>query len=133
MSVSPMELWEDAEKLPQATEPQRRSKISRCYYALYSYACEFNRALPSEGNVFKGGSGMHKQLIQKLTNPTVEDEQLRAYSRQVGTQQMMAYDLRLKADYRLDEQVTEADVKKCVSFVRRGLEIPLPNVAAKAA
>lgn len=130
MSQSPLELWSDAQTLPETTEAQRRTKISRCYYALYSHACEFSQALPSEGLLYKSGSGMHKQLIQKLTNPTVMNRDLIALSRKIGTQQMLAYDLRLKADYRLNEDVTPADVRKCVSFVRQGMQVPLPTSAA---
>lgn len=127
MSTTPNEIWSDAQKLPEATEVQRRAKISRCYYALYSRACEFSGELITEGNLLRAGSGMHSKLTQKLTNPTIKDPEISALSRQMGTQQMMAYDLRLKADYYLDDEVTVSDVRKCVGFVRRGIEIPLPS------
>jgi len=130
MSITPMDLWQYAQSLPETTESERRAKISRCYYALYSHACQFNEHLPSEGLVFKSGSGMHKQLIQKLTNPTVSDPTLTALSRRVGTQQMLAYDLRLKADYHLEKTVSVSDVKKCVAFVKIAIMIPLPEKAA---
>lgn len=130
MSITPTDLWEHAQTLPETTESERRAKISRCYYALYSHACQFNEHLPSEGLVFKSGSGMHRQLIQKLTNPTVSDPTLTQLSRRIGTQQMLAYGLRLKADYDLEEPVSVADVKKCVGFVKVGIVIPLPRKAA---
>jgi hypothetical protein len=130
MSVTPNDLWIHAKSLPEVTEAEKRVKISRCYYALYSHAFQFSERLSTEGLVLKNGSGMHKQLIQKLTNPTVNDPMLVKLSRQVGTQQMLAYDLRLKADYSLGYTVTASDVKKCVSFVNTGILIPLPERAA---
>lgn len=125
MSVNPTEIWEHAQKLPEATEADIRAKISRSYYALYSHACLFTKGLATQGQETTFGSGMHRKLIQRLTNPTVADPKQCEASRQIGTKQMLAYDYRLKADYYLDEPVTTADLKKCLSYVRSGLAIPI--------
>lgn len=128
--MTPDDLWLHAQQLPEATEAERRSKISRSYYALFSYACEFNRSLPSEGGLFRKEAGCHSQLSQKLTNPTVADGDLQFQSRSLGTNQKLAHELRIKADYYLDEPVTTADVRKCLAWVRKGMAIPIPNQKA---
>lgn len=125
-----LEMWQHAQELPEATEVQRRSKISRSYYALFSYACEFNSGLESKGNLFKKDTGSHSQLSQMLTNPTVADNDLQYHSRILGTNQKMAHELRVKADYRLDEPVTVTDLRKCLTWVAKGMAVPLPNQKA---
>ena len=120
------DLWKHAQQLPETTEVERRTKISRSYYALFSYACEFSSALPSEGNLFRKDTGCHSQLSQKLTNPTVADGNLQYQSRVLGTNQKMAHELRVKADYHLDQPVTATDLYKCLTWVSKGMAIPLP-------
>lgn len=123
MSVSPHEIWEHALSLPSSTESEKRAKISRAYYALYSHALAFHNNLPSAGNELRGDVGLHKRLNQKLTNPTVADEAAKSLSRQLGTKQGLAHEIRVKADYKLDEHVSDSDVTKCLSYVRKGLEL----------
>ena len=125
MSVNPAELWAHAQLLPEATEADRRAKISRSYYALYSHASLFTQSLATQGLETSFGSGMHRKMMERLTNPSVKDDEKCNASRQIGTKQMLAYDFRLKADYYLDEPVTVADVRKCLAYVRGGLAIPL--------
>lgn len=128
--MTPLELWTHAQQLPETTEADRRTKISRSYYALFSYACEFNNALPSEGNLFRKDAGCHSQLSQKLTNPTVADGDLQYRSRVLGTQQKITHELRVKADYNLDETVTHAEMRKCNAWVAKGMAIDLPEQKA---
>jgi hypothetical protein len=128
--MTPEELWKHAQVLPEGTEAEKRTKISRSYYALFSYACEFNDALISKGNLFRKDTGCHSQLSQKLTNPTVPDSDLQYRSRVLGTQQKLAHELRIKADYTLDEQVTMTDVKKCMAWVTKGMAVALPEQKA---
>jgi len=130
MTCTAETIWAHASALPADTEEQRRTKISRCYYALYTHACNFNDMLATKGQLLQRDSGTHRQLTQKLTNPTVTSAELINYSRQLGTKQMLAHELRVKADYNLSESVTQTDVIKCVGYVRSGLQIPLPNKAA---
>ncbi|MCC6071476.1 hypothetical protein ACFSQU_18205 [Massilia sp. GCM10020059] len=130
--MTPDELWRHAQQLPESTEAERRTKISRSYYALFSYACEFNDALSSEGNLLRKGTGCHNQLTQKLTNPTVTDSTLQYQSRILGTQQQIAHALRIKADYDLAVPITIAEVKKCMAWVTKGMAVPSP-AAQKAA
>lgn len=130
MSVTPDQIWAHAQNLPQTSEEELRAKISRSYYALYSHACMFNDQLESEGNVFKRASGSHSQLSQKLTNPTVKDPVLQVSSRDLGTKQKLAHELRVKADYELDVPVNQKDLMQCLGYVRRGMAIPVPKKAA---
>jgi len=131
MSVTPRQMWEHAKALPQNTETEMRAKISRLYYALFSHACEFNSQLPSEGQLLKKDAGSHHQLFQKLTNPTVAENALQTKSRELGTKQKLAHELRVKADYELDEEVNKADVAKCVRYVDFGMEISVADSEPK--
>lgn len=123
MSTTPTDILENAEQLPETSESEIRTKISRLYYALFSHACEFEKKLPSQGSLLKRDSGAHAKLSQRLTNPSVKSDQIEGISRQLGTQQMMAHDLRVKADYRLDEKVDKSDLLKCKGYVKRGMAI----------
>lgn len=128
--VTPLEMWVNAQALPATNEAEYRTKISRSYYALYSHACQFNDALPQKGELLKFGSGMHGQLNQKLTNPKVTDPELQFLSRNLGTKQKLAHELRVLADYELTEAVTIKELSKCLRYVKEGMDIPLPLQAS---
>jgi hypothetical protein len=134
MSVTPFQIFEHAKSLSQDSEAEIRAKISRLYYALFSHACDFNSQLPSEGNLLKKDAGNHHQLAQKLTNPTVSDANLQAKSRDLGTKQKLAHELRVKADYELGSTVDKNDLVRCLGYVTRGMEISPtpPNVKGQA-
>ena len=128
MSTTPHEIWTHAQSLPAASESEIRTKISRAYYALYSHAFEFHDALPTCGGLLKGDVGVHKQLQMKLTNPAQTCSQSeQSASRTLGTMQLLAHDLRLKADYRLGEHVNRTDLQKCLGYVSTGMAISLPS------
>lgn len=130
MSTTPQEILSNAISMPDTTEVEIRAKISRLYYALYSHACEFHDSLDSQGAQLKKEVGAHKRLSQQLTNPTVKDSSLETASRQIGTMQQLAHEIRIKADYGLDQTVAAADLTKCKGYVERALKIPLPKLAA---
>ena len=130
MSSTCLELFGAAQALPEADEAEKRTKISRLYYALYSYACEFHDSLGSDGVLLRGNVGMHKQLSQMLTNPTVNISELQKASRSMGTMQQLAHELRVKADYHLDEDVSDKDLRDIKRYVRSGMAIPLRTKAA---
>jgi hypothetical protein len=132
MSVTPAELWAHAQSLPQKTEAEIRTKISRLYYALYSHAFEFNTQLPSQGILLRRDGGSHSQLAQKLTNPTVDNEALKAVSCMLGTMQKLAHELRVKADYQLSTQISANDLAKCERFVTRGMEVDISCTDTRA-
>lgn len=135
MSVTPTNIWEHAQTLPQNNEVEIRTKISRLYYALFSHACEFNSQLPEEGHVLRRDVGSHHQLSQKLTNPTVKDPVLQNRSRELGTKQKLTHELRVRADYDLDSVVDKVDLAKCIRYVQAGMaitaEIPATTGAAR--
>jgi hypothetical protein len=130
MSSTFQEVLNAAQALPETTEAEKRTKISRLYYALYTYACEFHDSLGSDGILLKGNVGAHKQLSQKLTNPTVTHPELQTASRSMGTKQQLAHELRVKADYHLDEDVVDKDLRDVKRYVRDGMAIPLIKQAA---
>lgn len=130
MSTTPQETLANAMAMPQSTEVEIRAKISRLYYALYSHACEFHDSLGMEGIQLKKEVGAHKKLSQQLTNPTVPDADLQALSRQIGTKQQLAHEIRVKADYNNDEKVDRSDLVKCTRYATDGLAIPLRKRAA---
>ena len=123
MSVTPADLHAHAELLQSNSEPEIRTKISRLYYALYSHSCNFYSSLPSQGNLLKNGTGSHDKLSQLLTNPTVQDKDLESKSRNLGTKQKLAHELRIKADYYWDKQVDNIDLVKCSRYVSEGMKI----------
>lgn len=129
MSSTCLEMLSAAQALPESTEVEKRAKISRLYYALYTYACEFHDALGYEGNLLRGDVGMHSQLSQMLTNPTIPSDELQSASRSMGTKQKLAHELRVKADYHLDEDVVDKDLRDVKRYVRDGMAIPLRNRA----
>ena len=130
MSTTPQETLATAIAMPQSSEVEIRAKISRLYYALYSHACEFHDSLCTQGVQLKKEVGAHKRLSQQLTNPTVTNGDLQTLSRQIGTKQQLAHEIRVKADYNNDQNINSADLAKCVRYVKDGLAIPLPKRAA---
>lgn len=127
MSTTPQEIWQHAQTLPDKSESEIRTKISRAYYALYSHAYEFHDSLPECGHLLKDDVGVHKQLQQKLTNPSTKcAATVQSASRSLGTWQSLVHELRIKADYHLDEHVDKKDLAKCLQFVQKGMALPIP-------
>lgn len=128
MGVTPFELWEHARSLPAKTQAEIRTKVSRAYYALYSHACVFNDGLPATGNLYKKEAGSHSQLTQKLTNPNLKNyPSLEAKSRNLGTKQKLAHEIRVKADYDLADPITQIELAKCLRYVEAGLQIKVED------
>jgi mannitol-1-phosphate/altronate dehydrogenase len=126
MSVTPSDLWAHAQNLQQSSEAEVRTKISRLYYALYSHALAFEVQLPSKGKLSSGSpGGYHKQLADRLENPTVSDTALYVSSRALGLQQKLAHKLRVRADYKLTEPVGSTELARCLQYVKAGMRIQL--------
>jgi hypothetical protein len=128
MSTKPSEIYTNAQALPQKSESEIRTKISRLYYALFSHACEFDASLPDQGVLLNKESGVHSRLSQRLTNPTVKSAALQDASRTIGSFQRLAHEIRVKADYHLNDNVTTADLAKCTRFVEKGMSVNITEV-----
>ncbi len=113
MPTKPSELLEAAKRCFQNKidqESDRRSCISRAYYAAYHCASNFHSNLKSPG-ISKDNCGEHWNLIHMLQHPTVDKEDPE-YSKSLEVQfylKKMLYNRRL-ADYDLDQHVTERNV-----------------------
>ncbi|WP_286899113.1 hypothetical protein [Achromobacter sp. UBA2119] len=124
MASNSAQLWTYAQTLETPCEESRRAKISRAYYALYHHARDFHDALPEDarGQELAVGGGVHKKLIQKLTNPTLKDESAKKRSRSIGTFLGLARDLRDQADYDNQCSIGNVQVSQCLGFVKKGLD-----------
>jgi uncharacterized protein (UPF0332 family) len=110
MSVTPRELLAAARALPETDEASRRAIVNRVYYAAFHAAYEFHASLPVPGSV-GNASGEHAQLIAQLSKPNVNTgHPTHLASRRIGVILGSLLALRVKADYRPNETVTENDV-----------------------
>lgn len=121
MPSNSAQLWIYAQSLNTPCEESRRAKISRAYYALYHHAIDFHNGLASSGNTLAAGGGVHRKLIQQLTNPTVTDEAIKSRSRKIGTMLGLARDLRDEADYENTCAIEPKHVRECLRYVEQGL------------
>ncbi|MEN4918280.1 hypothetical protein ABE485_06375 [Achromobacter spanius] len=121
MPSNSTQLWTYAQSLNTPCEESRRAKISRAYYALYHHAIDFHNSLPSSGHSLAVGGGVHRKLIQQLTNPTVADDAMKGRSRKIGTMLGLARDLRDEADYENTSTIEPKHVRECLRYVEQGL------------
>lgn len=123
MASNSTQLWTYAQSLQTPCEESKRAKISRAYYALYHHARDFHDSLPEDerGQELAKSGGVHRRLIQRLTNPTVADQAAKGRSRKIGTYLGLARDLRDLADYDTQSSIGNSDVTECLGFVRKGL------------
>jgi uncharacterized protein (UPF0332 family) len=107
MSVTAEELIDCAAALLRDAEdePQFRAVCSRAYYGAFHAALAFHRQLPVPGTV-GNARGRHEQLIAQLTSPMLDRRhQQYAASVAIGMHLRKLCDLRVKADYRLHDEV----------------------------
>lgn len=117
MSVTPHELFQLASDLHQAatSEVQYRNAIGRAYYCCYHFAHEFHNMLPSQGQPPSTTVGNHAELAHRLQNPTIPESDARfRVSRIVGRRLQAFHAIRVKADYRLDTQVTKNESRDAI-------------------
>lgn len=107
MSVTPSDFLDSAQKLAAAgnDEMSQRNAISRAYYAAYHRSCA---SLPPEKT--GGNTGMHRSYINQLmaADPgTIE--------RNAGVKLNSIYSRRIRADYRLHENLSVGAVAMQIS------------------
>ena len=117
MSVTPHELLQLASELHQAatSEAQYRNAIGRAYYSCYHLAQDFHGALPSPGQLPVGPAGNHAELAHRLQNPTISKDDTRfKVSRIVGMRLQTFHAIRIRADYRVDAEVTKNESRDAI-------------------
>lgn len=100
----------------QHSEAHHRAVVSRAYYAAYHDCYAWHVALPSPGTCGSAtqASGVHDQLIASLTNPTVKGQDA-TKSRMRGYALKALKQMRVCADYRLAETVTDHDALQAIA------------------
>lgn len=125
MSVRPRELLDSARRIyeAQTSESDCRAAISRAYYAAYHAARVFHASLPTPGRL-QYANGLHEQLCEKLTLPTIPSTDSRnLLSRKIGTILTDALRGRVLADYRIEEPVSPEDAKRILEKCNQILKL----------
>lgn len=119
MSVTAKDIYSNACALDIGCELSIRTKISRAYYSAYHAANHFHNSLPSPGIQKRQGVGVHDALYSKLSNPTVADDELKVASRKIAYLGIDLKKNRKKADYELNETVTELEAEYSVGVAEK--------------
>lgn len=94
-------------------EGWRRSAISRAYYAAYHRCREWERALPALGANVGSQGGRHQELINRLKHPDRAcSAVMKLRSKANGAQLEVQRERRVKADYRLNDWVSEKELSE---------------------
>lgn len=97
-----------------------RSSVSRAYYGAYHGATGFHASLEIPGCVGEKPAGVHEDLVQRLINPGISsDDPRHTRSRQIGTMTRQLRDLRVKADYRIEQNVDQAIVANALAQAKK--------------
>lgn len=117
MPISHRDLLNQAKGLAVPEEAVFRALVGRAYYACYHCCREWERTLPEPGKTRSSTKGVHQQLIERLQRPDKrcsKDQVKRSewLARQLGTLRA----LRLRADYRLDERISDEEANAQVSL-----------------
>ena len=124
MSIKPRDLRLAAERqAAQAiTEVDRRSVISRAYYAAYHRCRRWERQLPYPSPVATGG-GTHASLIARLQAPDARcGDEVRAKAQALSALLRGARTRRVLADYQLREEVDAQAVLDQLDATRQVFE-----------
>lgn len=109
MTVQPRDFLTFAESIAADGENGVRAALSRAYYGAFHCAQNFHESLSSQGNAPRQ-EGVHGTLYQCLSNPSIPAaDPKHTISRKIGVLGLHMHGLRIRADYRLDECVTQAD------------------------
>ena len=113
MSVGPLDLIDSARLIreTQPSEAGQRAAISRAYYAAFHAAAYFHAGLASQGK-WLPQTGSHGQLINQLAYPTIASTDPAFHvSRRIGNMLRDVYRERVLADYKLTQNLRDADVE----------------------
>ena len=123
MAIEPQDFVHFAEQVAATDEAGMRAAVSRAYYGAFHGTLRFEQALPS-GGIPSREEGMHGMLYQRLLAPTIAKEDRRhAVSRRLGVMGQQLHALRIRADYRLNDTISEGDRDQAILQARKILEL----------
>lgn len=107
MAITDLDLLRVAQPLSASTdEADRRSGISRAYYAAFHRAQAWHASLPMPGSNRGPDGGEHQQLINKLRNPDASlKPEVAKMSRTLGAKLEAYRNRRVTADYKLTSSI----------------------------
>ncbi|MDH0866799.1 hypothetical protein [Mitsuaria sp. GD03876] len=120
MAVTSNDLLHQARDLPLVPpEVRRRTLASKAYYASYHRCLDWERSLPARGGPKKRRGGVHQRLILRLQTPdsTCTGDQVRL-SRWLGDSLDELRKLRVKADYKLAEDLSRRELRSQVTLAQ---------------
>ena len=120
MPVTCFDLLHQAKERPLVLpEARRRNLASRAYYASYHRCLQWEQSLPARGVPIKRRGGVHQRLILRLQSPdkrcSGEQAQL---SRWLGEHLDLLRQLRVKADYKLSEELDRRELSVQVGLAQ---------------
>ena len=121
MSIFPEDFILIAETLAaERSEAVLRSSVRRAYYGAFHEAAGFHASLETPGRLGEKPAGVHEYLVQRLTNPGIPgDDPRHIRSRQIGTMTRQLRDLRVKADYRIEQDIGRAIVANALAQAKK--------------
>ncbi|WP_431047452.1 hypothetical protein [Roseateles sp. L2-2] len=101
-----------AKALEASPEANHRLLVGRAYYACYHRCQEWEKTLPHLGSIRPDTKGVHQELIDRLQrpHPSCSPEQFKR-SKWLGKRLLKLRNLRVCADYRLEDELTEVQTK----------------------
>jgi len=110
------------------SEATSRAVASRAYYAIFHAMSEFHQSLPIRGDGH-GASGCHHQLISRLAFPSPDATDAdRVTSIALSKTLRYAYDMKIAADYCLDERFPIWEVPAMLSTCLNAVEVVYPMI-----
>ena len=110
MAVTSKQLREGAQKAQvDGPEVERRVAVSRTYYAVF-HRC---RPIAQRQGVFADAGGSHAEVIEALTRSRTRKLQ------SIGYMLKLCRELRVKADYRIEDDLTIQDAEAARSHSDR--------------
>lgn len=113
MSVDPVDfLVEARQHAARVDEMGLRTVVSRAYYAAYHLACGVRHHCPDPPQLPNGkGEGDHQRLIRQFSSVPKKGFKGAGLAKQIGALLSQGRNLRVKADYRLNETVSQNDAR----------------------
>ncbi|WP_431047468.1 hypothetical protein [Roseateles sp. L2-2] len=121
MTTKPEDLKSVAEALSiQEIEAWQRSAISRAYYASFHRCLEWESGLPKRPYVTQQKGGEHQQLLNRLRKPNAScSEKEKQLSIKLHSLLRSQRERRVKADYRIDEDVSRKEMRRQLADARQ--------------
>ena len=117
MPVSCRDLLRQAKELEASPEAHHRLLAGRAYYACYHRCQDWEKTLPHLGSVRPETKGVHQELIDRLRRPhkSCSPDQVKR-SKWLGARLIELRSLRARADYQLEDELTEDEAESQVEM-----------------